>query len=58
MRLLKIQYTKKGQLLSRGIRVPVDDDITLDEIREEVLNQILDDLGLSEYSWELSEGDL
>ena len=58
MKLLKIEYKKRGQLLTRGIRLLIGDDLTEEEIREEALSQILFDLNVSKYSWEIIESEM
>lgn len=55
MKLLKIEYKKSGQLLTRSMRILIEDNLTPEEIREEVFYQILQDLGVYEYSWEISK---
>lgn len=58
MKLLKIKYKKEGQLLERVMKVLIADDLSMEEIREEVYSQILNDLGISMCSWGIEESEV
>lgn len=57
MKILKIKYKKRGQLLERVMKVLIEDNLTTTEIHEEVDFQILQDLGISMYSWGIIESE-
>ena len=54
MRLLKIEYEKSGSPLPRTMKILIEDNLTVEEIEQEVLNQIITDLGVSQYGWVIS----
>lgn len=53
MKLLKISYKKGNEIINKVLRVLVDDDIEIDEVRQIVYENILLDLGISRFEWEL-----
>lgn len=57
MKLIKIQYKKQGQLLTRYLKILVEDNLTVEEVREIVLDEILGDLDVTKYSWEVKENE-
>lgn len=42
-------------MLTRGMRVLVDEDLSTEDIRALVIDQILADLNILKYSWEIIE---
>lgn len=53
MKLLKISYKKGNEIINKALRV-LDDDIEIDEVRQIVYENILSDLGVSRFKWELN----
>jgi len=49
---IKIEYKKENSLFTRVIHIRVDEDATVEDIRSDVHDAILDDLGVSMYKWE------
>lgn len=49
---IKIEYKKENSLFTRVIFIDVDVDASTEDIRRDVHDAILDDLGVSMYKWE------
>ena len=52
---IRIEYKKENTLLCRVMFIEVDEDTSVEDIRRDVHDTILDDLGVSKYKWEVLE---
>lgn len=55
MKLLKIKYKQEGQLLERVMKVLVEEAVLAEDLQDIVQSQILNDLGITMYEWEVLE---
>ncbi len=52
---IRIDYKMENSLLCRVLYIEIDEDTHVDDIRRDVLDVILDDLGVSKYKREVIE---
>lgn len=52
---IRIDYKTENTLLRRVLYIEVDDNAPVEDIRRDVHDAILDDLGVSKYKWEVIE---
>ena len=52
---IRIDYKTKDSLLYKVLYIEVDDNAPVEDIRRDVNDAILDDLGVSRYKWEVTE---
>lgn len=55
MKIIEIRYKLAKSILEKGMRFVVEDDTTVDEVREIVFERILSDLGVTRYEWKVIE---
>ena len=49
---IRIDYKTENSLLCRVLYIEVDDNAPMEDIRRDVQDAILDDLGVIMYTWE------
>lgn len=52
---IRIDYKMENSLLCRVLYIEVDDNAHVEDVRRDVSDAILDDLGVSKYKWEVIE---
>lgn len=52
---IKIEYKTSNPLLSRVMFIEVDESASIEDVRRDVHDAILEDLGISKYKWEVIE---
>lgn len=54
---IRIEYKTENSLLCRVLYIEVDDNTQVEDIRRDVHDTILDDLGVSKYKWKVVENE-